>query len=92
MKPQIETYTLKLTQEQCKSIIPEGNYCYTLGADGRFQTCSFWHSDLTRPGQENGYCAYLKRGDWDNNGLGLLWDQCKECGVNEYQQDYLEEF
>lgn len=34
------------------------------------------------PEQENGYCSYLQKGDWDLS-LGLLWDQVKECGINE---------
>ena len=88
----IETYTLKLTAEQCKSMIPEGTYCYTRDAAGKMKLCPFWDRDITKPTQENGYCAYLKCGDWEGPGLGLLWDQCKECGVNEYQQDYLDEF
>jgi hypothetical protein len=80
-------------------VIPLGEYCYDNNG-----TCPYWELRLDRPKQENGYCAYLERGDWDTNastqktltdhkgekwspaempfGVGLLWDQCKECGVN----------
>ena len=39
-------------------LIPRGLYC-----DG----CPFWSRDGGRPGQENGYCSYLGKGDWDIN-------------------------
>ena len=29
-----------------------------------------------------GYCHYLKTGDWFDDGTLLLWDMCKECGIN----------
>lgn len=76
-----------LTKAQCKKLIPEGNYCYTR-VDGKFKCCPFWDKLEQFPKQDNGYCHYLKKGDWQGKGLGLLWDQCKECGVNEYQEDY----
>ena len=58
-------------------LIPSGTYCYS--EKGR---CPFWRILKTRPHQENGYCLYLHQGDF-SDGLGLLWDQCKECGVND---------
>ena len=82
-----------------KSHIPKGSYCYN--ANG---ICPFWDKDNTKDEQENGYCHFLKRGDWDMNAEGgrmidvktgevieldyysiggLLWDQVKECGVND---------
>lgn len=88
--------------------------------------CPFWDSKKGEyPDQEDGYCHYLGKSDWDINeerqhtsyvvsfsknkelegksvyevfdgpleidpisgktmhfGMSLLWDQCKECGVN----------
>ena len=63
--------------------------------------------DKTKPFQMNGYCHYLKKGDWELNKefeiydtktgkkvnfkdregipMSLLWDGCKECGVNDYE-------
>jgi len=72
-----------LTEEQCKALIPQGNYCY-----GAKCKCPFWDVLEEFPHQDNGYCHYLKSGDFQHSGLGLLWDQCKECGVNEYRSDY----
>ncbi len=62
--------------------IPKGMYCY-IRNDNEKIICPFWDIDKTKPEQENGYCYYLKKGDWENEGFNLLWDQCKECGVNE---------
>lgn len=27
--------------------------------------------------------ALIPKGDWQEDGTMLLWDQCKECGINE---------
>jgi hypothetical protein len=81
---------VELTPDQCHKLIPQGSYCYTR-VDGRIKACPFWNKIVDFPSQDNGYCHYMKKGDWQGKGIGLLWDQCKECGVNEYQQDY-EEF
>ena len=42
-----------------------------------------------QPEQENGYCSYLERGDWEADHLSLLWDQCKECGINMDDENIL---
>jgi hypothetical protein len=69
--------------------IPRGWYCYTrrperdegdmLGGD----LCPFWDEDDSRPEQLCGYCHLRQEGDWQGELVGLLWDQCKACGVNE---------
>lgn len=72
-----------------KANIPKGCYCYDENG-----TCPFWSLDIDRPYQRNGYCSFLQVGDWDTrvpddmpgfpeSALSLIWDQCKECGVNE---------
>lgn len=33
--------------------------------------------------QLSGWCYYLNTGDFMPNGTTLLWDGCKECGVND---------
>ena len=57
--------------------------------------CPFWYS-IEIPEEERnscvgivacgqtyiGGCKILKETDNDMNGWGLLWDQCKECGLN----------
>lgn len=69
--------------------IPKGMYCYTVDSidkeTGRMNVdpCPYWSVDDSRPEQENGYCSYLGRGDWEVEHLSLLWDQVKECGEND---------
>jgi hypothetical protein len=75
-----------LSDDQCKTLIPSGNYCYDENG-----VCPFLDVINHFPKQDNGYCHYLKSGDFQHAGLGLLWDQCKECGVNEYRSDYDEQ-
>lgn len=71
-----------------KSKIPQGLYCYRIvgvnEATGGIKThpCPYWESRLDKPKQENGYCSFLEEGDWESEGLSLLWDQVKECGIN----------
>lgn len=57
--------------------IPKGHYCY----DDK-GTCPYWDIDNTKLYQENGYCNYLGKGDWDLD-LSLLWDMVKECRIND---------
>jgi N-glycosidase YbiA len=72
-----------------KSLIPKGIYCYdNLGL------CPYWDKSDEHPHQENGYCAFLGRGDWEAeipadfpghfpvSCVSLLWDQVKECHEN----------
>jgi hypothetical protein len=65
-----------------KNQIPPGCYCYTY-IDNKLYVCPFWHKAPDKREQENGYCAFLSKGDWEENGTFLLWDQCKECGIND---------
>lgn len=64
--------------ENPKQYIPKGCYCYSEKG-----VCPFWDSNPKKEHQENGYCHYLREGDWMNERFGLLWDQVKECGINE---------
>lgn len=69
--------------------IPYGPYCYTgIGYDRetrtyKARTCPYWSINPNHPHQMNGYCSYMKTGDWMEEGLSLLWDKVKECGINE---------
>lgn len=80
------------TKGKDTSQIPHGLYCYELlrienDERGRpiakTKVCPYWDSDPNQESQSNGYCHYLEVGDWQNAGPFLLWDQVKECGVNE---------
>jgi len=70
------------------SVIPAGAYCYrpvSTDENGclKISLCPYWGRDDSRPAQESGYCAYLGSGDWESEGISLLWDQVKECGLND---------
>ena len=82
---------MNMTEESDPTkFIPHGIYCY----DERGK-CPFWSIQQDKPNQRNGYCSFLKQGDWEVrvppgwpvdgplSALSLLWDQCKNCGVNE---------
>lgn len=84
-----------------ESVIPEGLYCYKRKSDWKIRedghpyfeidVCPYWASNPDKDEQESGYCAFLQSGDWEGEGFSLLWDQCKECGVNENLDDVLDE-
>lgn len=69
-------------------LIPEGLYCYNIveciSSDGgvviKEKPCPYWMMHSDKRMQENGYCEFLNRGDWEV-GAGLLWDKVKECGI-----------
>lgn len=75
------------------SIIPEGPYCYTgIGFEKNvyhIDPCPYFDHIEKGGSQSDGYCHYIESGDSnldgsDNmEGCGLLWDQCKSCGINE---------
>lgn len=73
--------TIEITENRVRQLVPHGGYCY----DKR-GSCPFWSRfDGIYPSQSNGYCSLMERGDWMRGpgGTSLLWDQCKECGINE---------
>lgn len=49
------------------SQIPKGQYCYSRLKNGKLQICPYWSQRLEKPYQQNGYCSFLKKGDWDIN-------------------------
>ena len=60
-----------------ESVIPLGMYCY----DDKI--CPYWSRNEKEDEQNNGYCSFLECGDWEHDSMGLLWDQVKECGLND---------
>ena len=65
------------------SLIPNGSYCYEQ-KDGKKCICPYFELRNDKPSQNNGYCHYIERGDWQvssNSWDSLLWDQVKECGI-----------
>lgn len=67
------------------SVIPPGPYCYVWPDEG-FRCCPFWDKRPEHGTQNDGYCHLLEIGDW-MIGFGLLWDQVKECGINDRRED-----
>lgn len=65
------------------SLIPAGQYCYS-GS----KLCPYWRTHRDKPEQESGYCQVLGEGDWESEQLSLLWDQCKECGINNESYEF----
>lgn len=74
------------------SIIPEGPYCYTpIGHNKNgynIKPCPYFDTIKNGEHQNDGYCHFLEEGDTNldgsdrEGGFGLLWDQCKNCGIN----------
>lgn len=61
--------------------IQKGDYCY-----GKKGLCPFWDKNTAKPEQENGYCHFLKKGDWDINAEGgVIFDP--KTGV-KYELEY----
>jgi hypothetical protein len=60
------------------AVIPKGIYCHDENV------CPFWSINPDKLSQENGYCSFLKIGDWEVEpaSFGLLWDQVKLCSEN----------
>ncbi len=52
-----------------KRKIPKGYYCYSPSHKGfkDRKVCPYWSIRRGKPKQNNGYCAYLEKGDWDLN-------------------------
>ena len=68
-------------------IIPEGEYCYNQSGN-----CPFSDIDTDQEDQLDGYCHFLKEGDWGDDGYGLLWDQCKACGIGNTESQMFKSF
>lgn len=62
--------------------IPKGIYCYD--EHGR---CPYWsvvheHVSMFDNYEPVAYCSFIGKDDRELGG-GLLWDQCKECGIKD---------
>lgn len=85
VKPQID---VDKALEDPEAWIPRGIFCYAYNFDSSDPEemtgylCPFWDLREDKPEYENGYCHYLKRGDWEVDHYSLLYDECKECSVN----------
>ena len=79
---------------------PEAKEAWEKHGIYRVSPCPYWeHYDVNIHGplpaglaeyqnSYNGaYCKFLKAGDWEPDGTMLLWDQVKECGINDDWED-----
>jgi hypothetical protein len=84
MKQEMKSEKLKTTKDETK--IPKGGYCYNVikfeKGKIKIKLCPYWRKIENKPEQADGYCIFLEKGDFQENGTSLLWDQCKECGKN----------
>jgi hypothetical protein len=86
-----------------KTLIPKGDYCYDGDYMCPYREMNWDLAEEVGTEQGCGYCHYLERGDWDvgvpdeapdgfpQSAISLIWDACKECGVNMYTAEELEE-
>lgn len=63
-----------------KWILKHTSYCYTY-KDKKLIACKWYSKNSNKDKQECGYCKYLNRGDWQEDGTFLLWDMVKECDI-----------
>jgi hypothetical protein len=61
-------------------------YCYT-GIGSNTKVCPYWTQSPFHTSQNNGICMFLNLFDSDD-GMGLVWDQCKSCGISEGLEQY----
>jgi len=86
----VSLLSAELTEDQVKSLIPRSDFCYKWletpspenNYRGKVKTCPFYDKMINLPSRSNGYCHYLKAGDFTENPTHLLFDMCKECGIS----------
>jgi len=63
-------------------VIPPGPYCY-FGCRGTptYRPCPYWGMDAIYPAV--GTCALMGVSDRTIGGVGMLFDQVKECGLRQ---------
>jgi len=61
--------------------IPKGPYCYDKNG-----LCPHWARRTDKTEHDCGYCGFMDRGDWEVEGLSLLWDQVKECNLHRDEE------
>lgn len=78
------------SDEEAEAVIPKNtDYCYrytgksTERGTPEIEPCPFHQIIDEKPPQCNGFCHFCCHGDWADEGVGLLWDMVKYCGVGE---------
>ena len=68
--------------------IPHGCYCYKLLSVDKItgklkiEICPHWHAKAINA-QPGAYCSLIKQYSQHEEANNMLWDQVKECGINE---------
>lgn len=52
------------------------------GDDFLIRVCPYYERRADEAGRFDGYCRYLRLGDWQEGGTFSLWDYVNECGTN----------
>lgn len=77
----------KVRKNMDSSYVPSGFYCYSFKnnafGENEFVICPFWGLNTSMETQSNGFCMLTGDCDWHEDSMGLLWDQCKSCGIND---------
>lgn len=63
-----------MKKELDKSLIPKGYYCYDEKG-----ICPYWSLNKNKPYQQNGYCSFLEKGDWNIN-KEIKWKEILKDG------------
>jgi hypothetical protein len=89
-----ELMALKVKKD--KSIIPDNpSYCYKSIRQSKdnpdifpiTELCPYWRIAVDKPKTLDGYCLFLEEGDWQEDGTMALFDQLKNCGINNSYND-----
>jgi len=78
-----------LDRKDPRKVIPHGPYCYSgtrNPADNNYIPCPYWELRGTIE-EHYGCCSYLDISDDDHESFSHLWDQVKECGINNEYKD-----
>tara|TARA_R110000851_G_scaffold60415_6_gene139477 strand:+ start:3256 stop:3576 length:321 start_codon:yes stop_codon:yes gene_type:complete len=85
-----ELKAMKVNKDE--ALIPNNrSYCYqscTRSKDNPSvfpitELCPYWRVASDKPETLRGYCLFLKKGDWEEDGTMALFDQLKNCGIND---------
>jgi len=67
-----------------RKYIPHGQYCHASLENEK--ECPFWDIDKSKEERDNGYCHYMKKGDWDLHAPVITYDM--KTGEKYYSGDH----
>jgi hypothetical protein len=89
-----ELTAMKVNKDE-KRIPSNPSYCYqscTQSKDNSAvfpiaELCPYWRVASDKAETLSGYCLFLEKGDWEENGTMALFDQLKCCGINDEHKE-----